>query len=139
MKIYESKSKFYAERGGATSGETDFGVLHVDDIGIEGKGRKPVEPVDTNIGGQPVSIFSASGSGRYTVSLVETTGDVYAWRTDEGPLGLIANIGGVDGSYKLAEQLLQGWPGPKDGPFGWPLSWFVGRLADYLVEPEEVR
>ena len=137
MRMYGSRTEFYDERGGHFSGESDMGVWHTDDIGIEGKGRRSIEGVDTEIGGQPVTVFSASGSGRFTVSVVEDTGDVIAWRTEDGPVALLANLGGGEGCYERAEELLAGWPGPEDGPFGRPLSWFVGRLADHLVEPEE--
>ena len=52
MRIYENKYHFHAERGEREySGEADFGVWRVDDVGIEGWGLTPVEPVDTNIGG----------------------------------------------------------------------------------------
>ena len=133
MKLYENRKAFYAERGGEFSGEADYGVWHIDDLGIEGRRRASVRGADARVGGEEAVLYSASASGRYTVSVVKDTGDVYARRTGEGRLALLANIGGGAECYRLADELLDGWAGGGDEPLGKPLSWFVGRLADYLV------
>ncbi|MCY4652598.1 MAG: hypothetical protein OXC95_05475 [Dehalococcoidia bacterium] len=51
-------------------------------------------------------------------------------------MALLANIGGGTGCYRLADELLDGWTGGDGEPLGRSLSWFVGRLADYLVRDE---
>ena len=138
MKVYANKDGFYTERGGRWSGELDYGVWHVDDIGVDAatRSRRAVSRHSVTLGGHPAAMISASGSGRYTVSLVEDTGDVYAWRDDDTPLALIANLPGTPESRRdTAEKLLSGWAKICPGRgMGKPLSWFVGRLADHIVD-----
>ena len=124
MKFYENRKAFYAERGGEFSGEVEYAVWHIDDLGLELRRRRTVHGADVQLGGEEATLYSASTSGRYTVSVVRDTGDVYAWRTDERRLALLANIGGGTGCYQFADDLLDGWAVGK--PLGRPLSWFVG-------------
>lgn len=106
-------------------------------MGIERRRRRTVRGADMQLGGEEAALYSASASGRYTVSVVKATGDVYAWRTDEGRLELLGNIGGGTGCYRLADESLDGWAGGDGKALGRSLSWFVGRLADYLMRDDE--
>ena len=133
MKFYENAQSFYQDRGGENSGEKMHGVWHIDDLGIEGRMRASVRGAEINVGGETGVFYSASAAGRYTVNVVADTGDVYAWRPAGGRVALLANIGGGAGCYARAEELLDGWAVVGDWPPGKPLSWFVGRLVDYLV------
>ena len=136
MKIYPNKTAFYAERDGRWSGESDFGVWHVDDIGIAGPpvGRKLEGKEDDPLPG--TIMFDADASGRYTVSVVADTGDVYCWRDDDKPLAVIAQLP-TGKAYALAEELLEGWAEIQKGKgMGRPISWFITRLVDYLVTEE---
>lgn len=78
MKFYENRKAFYAERCGEFSGEADYGAWRIDDIGIERRRRPTVHGADVQIGGEEATPYSSSASGRYTVSVVKDTGDVYA-------------------------------------------------------------
>ncbi|MCY4652597.1 MAG: hypothetical protein OXC95_05470 [Dehalococcoidia bacterium] len=78
MKFYENRKVFYAERGGEFSGEADYGAWHLDDIGIERRRHPAVRGTDVQVGVEDAVLYSASASGRYTVSVVKDTGDVYA-------------------------------------------------------------
>ena len=60
------------------------------------------------LGGESFTVLNAASAGRYTVSVVEDTGDVYAWRTDEGAVALLGNVGNGEGCYGRADGLLDG-------------------------------
>ena len=62
---------------------------------------------------------------------------MHAWRADEGRLAVLANIGGGTGCHRPADELLDGWAGGDGKALGRSLSWFVGRLADYLMRDDE--
>ena len=107
---YRSKAVFYADRGGEFSGEADYGVWHIDDLGIEGdvNGDSHGASSEIQVGGESFTVLNAASAGRYTVSVVENTGDVYTWRTDEGDVALLGNIGGDEGCYGGTDELLNG-------------------------------
>lgn len=136
MKFCENRKAFDAECGSEFSGEADYGVWRMDDVGVERRRRPTVHGADVKVGGEEATLYSASASGRYTVSVVKDTDDVYAWRTDEGWLALLANIGGGTVCHQLADEPLAGWAEGDGDALGRSLSWFVGRLADYLVRDE---
>lgn len=108
---YPNIEAFYAERGGARSGELDFGAWWVG----ERRGLPSRWP-------------------HYRVSLVHDTGDVYAISFDDRQVLLLANLEGVpcDGGlnhewgcvYHRAEGLLAGWAEKQRD-----LSWIREQLA----------
>ena len=132
---YRNKAVFYANRCGEASGEADYGVWHIDDLGIEGdvNGESQSASSEIQVGGESFTVLNAASAGRYTVSVVENTGDVYAWRTDEGAVALLGNMGGGEGCYGRADEPLEGWLGEPGGILGRRLSWFVPRLAENSV------
>lgn len=95
--IFASIDPFYGERGGARSGERDFGVWWT----LPPKGRYP----------------------QFRVSVVHDTGDVYAINMTTGAVELLATLehtpvcgsdiwtGGHTAlcAYRIAEGILQGW------------------------------
>jgi hypothetical protein len=114
---YESIMRFYEERGGAHSGESDFGVFW------------------TN----PDTRFP-----RFRVSVVHNTGDVYALDLSR-PMGSVELLGTLEHvkvcadlpnrahdtelcAYKIAERVLEGWT-DRINEIG-SLTWVRGRLAE---------
>jgi len=93
LPYFSSMEAFYAERGGARSGESDFGCWWYDG--------------------------EQAWSGCWRVSAVADTGDVYAVKDrvggrdpDEAPAGvvlLLGNLGGPDPVYERAYAVLAGW------------------------------
>jgi hypothetical protein len=99
FQTYPSIEDFYSARGGASSGERDFGVMWLE-----------------------------SGGGafwpRHRVSVVRDTGDVYAISLERGgAVELIANVGPVD-AYARAEQLL--WAELSKNELGWARERLAG-------------
>ena len=140
---YASIRKFYADRGGATSGEIDFGVWHRDDCGLFGPVLgEGIESKTVQIGGDEFVLVNAATSNRIRVSVVDETGDVYALQYGRGEerVVLLGNLGisnppvgernGLIGRgpvYDLADEIFDGWATPEDGP-GQKISWFIERL-----------
>ena len=124
---FPNKARFYQKRGGLSSGERDYGAWNTDDIGIDAPpldaGAKTVD-----IGGHlEVVLLSSRRLNRYTVSVVQDTGDLYAWRGDHSRIAILGNFG--PDCYERAEAALDGWVEEGRPLAGRPLSWFVERAA----------
>ena len=140
---YASIREFYSERGGATSGETDFGVWHRDDCGLFGPVLgEGIESKTVRLGGDEFVFINAATNSRIRVSVVDETGDVYAFQYGKGEervvllgnLGISNPPGGernglIDRGpvYDLADELFDGWATLEQGP-GQKISWFIERL-----------
>lgn len=112
--FWASIDAFYADRGGATSGESDFGVGWIGDHAFP----------------------------RWRVSVVHDTGDVYAIEAGTGRVELLATLehdcdrqgdglrrphNGPACAYAIGDQLLEGWAETPQKT----LSWARAKLSDY--------
>ena len=144
IKHYRPDEEFYADRGGARSGESDFGMWHHDDIGLFST------PVDMAIRGETMQIgedelmvIIAERNNRIRVSVVDETGDVYAvqYGIGDGRACLLGNLGvktprtrkrenirDIGPTYEKAESVFEGWASGEDGKPGKGMSWFINRL-----------
>jgi hypothetical protein len=112
VKEYHNTAAFYAERGGERSPECDFGVWW-------------------SYEGRPFP--------RYRVSVVHSTGDIYAVELGHSPkVILLAELGGTDCSdlrnhessscvYREVERILSGWSDPDVSHHS--LAWVISRLG----------
>ena len=113
---------FYDERGGKRSGEGFFGVHHW---------------------ANPLA-YRATSNDRWGVSVVDDTGDVYAFKEPGEPVMLLGTILVTDADHECArrghrismsqpaifcaaDRLFEGWAG--SGGLRRPLHWFAERLA----------
>ena len=113
---------FHDERGGERSGEvSDFGVHNW---------------------ANPLA-YRATANDRWRVSVVDDTGDVYAFKEPGEPVMLLGTLLVTDADrecasnrkhrishstiYCAAERLFEGWA--SGGSLGQPLHWFAERLA----------
>lgn len=144
IRHYRSDEEFYADRGGARSGECDFGMWHHDDIGLFST------PVDIAIRGETVEVsddefmvITAASNNRIRVSVVDETGDVYAvqYGIGKGRACLLGNLAVKTPrtrkresiryrgpTYEKAEAVFEGWSKSENGQPGKGMSWFVNRL-----------
>ena len=60
------------------------------------------------VGTESFTVLNAAAVGRYTVSVVEDTGDVYAWRTNGGAVAPPDN-GGRQRGIQCAPRRAAGW------------------------------
>lgn len=144
IKHYRSDEEFYADRGGACSGESDFGMWHHDDIGLF---STPVEMAirgeTMQIGDDEFMVIVAARNNRIRVSVVDETGDVYAvqYGIGDGRACLLGNLGvktprtrkrenirDIGPTYEKAESVFEGWASGEDGKPGKGMSWFINRL-----------
>ena len=138
--IYETVGNFYDERGGRTSGECDFGVWNKDDMMLF---ATPPKGIRARVAEGLGMVVSAGHNKRLRVSVVEETGDVYAF--EEGVnarAALLGNVGLSDPDwrsrpfkerspvYARADEIFDGYATDSDGSLGRPVSWFVERLRD---------
>jgi len=102
MQIRDGYRKWINEPARARSPELDFGVwwtLYPDD--------PKVAPRLAVIGGQPVAILSAEAAGRWRVSWIDDTGELYAKH-------LAADAMIILGRYptrEAVEERMEGWAG----------------------------
>ena len=154
---YPDIKSFYRDRGGADSGERDYGVWHYDDVGLfSPRTEWPIESEDLQIGGEVATVFSSERNSTVRVSVVDETGDVYAVQggLGEGRVALIGNVGvknphfraprtvskHIGPVYRRANEILMGWSKipddhPELTPFGRGISWFISRLAEAARNP----
>ena len=118
---WPTMQRFYDERGGERSGESDFGVHNW---------------------ANPLA-YRATSNDRWRVSVVDETGDVYAFKEPGEPVMLLGTILVTDAdheyarnrrhpisypaTYCAADRLFEGWA--SGGSLGQPLHWFAERLA----------
>ena len=123
---WPTRQAFYDQRGGERSGEGDFGVHNW---------------------ANPLA-YRATSNDRWRVSVVEETGDVYAFDNNSRDVLLLGTVVPTDGdsvnanrinarlpremtypaTYCAAERLFKGWAN-NPGSLGRPLHWFAERLA----------
>ena len=89
---------------------------------------------EVRVGTDSFAVLNAASADRYTVSVVKDTGDVYAWWTDEDAVALLGNVGGGEGCYGRADELLDGWSGEPGGSLGRHMSWFADRLVEHPAQ-----
>ena len=154
---YANIEQFYEIRGGADSGERNYGVWHEDDIGLfSPRTDWPIEAETQQMGDETLTMYSAERNSSIRVSVVNETGDVYAVQDGlgEGRVVLIGNVGvtnphhqaprthrrGIGPVYRRANDIFEGWASrpadyPELTPFGRGVSWFVNRLREAERNP----
>ncbi|GEM_PF-1843790 len=154
---YPNVESFYRDRGGANSGERDYGVWHYDDVGLfSPRTEWPLKSEELRIGDEVATVFSSEKNSAIRVSVVDETGDVYAEQggLGEGRVALIGNVGvrnphfraprtvrkHIGPVYRRANEILTGWSKipddhPELTPFGRGISWFINRLAEAARNP----
>ena len=147
---YPNVKAFYRDRGGANSGERDYGAWHYDDVGLfSPRTEWPLESEELRIGDEVATVFSSERNSAIRVSVVDETGDVYAEQggLGEGRVALIGNVGvknlhfraprtvrgHIGPVYRRANEILTGW---SKMPVGRGISWFISRLAEAARNPE---
>ena len=127
IQIWHSIDQFYDQRGGRRSGEIDYGVWHRNDLDWYLPADYPCR-----------------------VSVVDTTGDVYAIAELSGHIALLGTLHreaqdsskatanrthGLQDSrtYRLAQLRFEHWA-EDPSSLGKPLSWFIERLPEPELE-----
>ncbi len=144
IKHYRSDEEFYADRGGARSGESDFGMWHHDDIGLfSTPGDMAIRGETVQVSDDEFIVISAARNNRIRVSVVDETGDVYAvqYGIGNGRACLLGNLGvktprarkresirDIGPTYEKAESAFEGWARSEDGKPCKGMSWFIERL-----------
>ena len=62
---------------------------------------------EVRVGTDSFAVLNAASTGRYTVSVVKDTGDVYAWWTDEDAVALLVTWAAARDAMR-ADELLYG-------------------------------
>ena len=122
---FDNIGRFYEERGGGFSGESDYGKYNRDDLAVG-----LLAPTTTPGG----LVFVPFGEPDHRVSHVHDTGDFYAVEGRVGDTGQVALLGSVGAGHDDAKvhEHLHDWA-EGDGP-GRPFRWFIERIESFRVQ-----